>query len=180
MYCPTYFHNTTAVDATLAQLKEKWHSIYNKTSEKGLPYKLTFTGGEVTINKNFLPFIQWLNEFYGSKIVECGITTNGSATKKVYLELVTFVSFSTHSEFFNEAKFFSTIVEVDSISKTLNKSIHINIMNEYWNKTNIEKYCQFLTKNNINHSVNEIDYSEQIREYNIVNKSNKYYTFDNE
>jgi len=183
MYCPDYLHNLTSADKTLDELKTLWLSIIEKTQHKNMQYKISFTGGEVTVNENFLPFVQWLDQNYSDQINTVGITTNGSASKKYYETLINtgivkFISFSVHSEFFNEKKFFENVVNTHVNAKLLDKNIHVNIMNEYWNAINIQKYCDFLTKNNINHSVNEIHYEAKIRDFNLLNKSKQKYQFD--
>lgn len=181
MYCPSYYHNLSDADKKLEQLQRIWLSIVDKTQHKGLLYKIAFTGGEVTINKDFLPFVEWLDSNYQNLIAEIGVTTNGSATKDYYHKLISInsikhLSFSTHSEYFNERKFFEIIGSLDKEAKLLGKTIHVNIMDEYWN--NHQAYIEFLTRRNINYSVNEIDYSDKIREEPRVNTSNQRYNFD--
>ena len=183
MYCPEKFHNLTDIDLTLDELQSRWRIIFAKTQKRGLKYKLSFTGGEVTVNKNFLPFLIWLNENYKEYISETGITTNGSASKQYYLDIISidiisFISFSTHSEFFNEQKFFETAIAVNALSRILNKSVHINIMDEFWNAEKTIVYCNFLKKQNINYSINEIDYSYKIRDTIKINPSKKEFKFD--
>jgi hypothetical protein len=48
-----------------------------------LQYKIAFTGGEVTANKDFLPFLEWLRDNYNKYLSQLLITTNGSATATV-------------------------------------------------------------------------------------------------
>ena len=183
MYCPEKYHNLTDADLTLEELKNRWNIIFLKTQKRGLKYKLGFTGGEVTINKNFLPFLKWLNKNYKDYISETGFTTNGSANKQYYLDvisidIISFITFSTHSEFFNEQKFFENVVAVNELSQSLNKHIHVNIMNEFWNIEKSNRYCNFLKKQNINHSLNEINYSYKIRDTVKINPSKKEFNFD--
>ena len=183
MYCPEMFHNTTDKDLTLVEFQTYWQKIIEKTQHTKLKYKLVFTGGEVTINKNFLPFLIWLDDNYKEQISECGFTTNGSASKKYYLDamnvgIVSFISFSTHSEFFNEKKFFDTVVEVNKKSLKLKKSIHVNIMDEFWNKDKSKIYSNFLTKKKINNSINVIYYTYKIRDTVRFNSNKKDFDFN--
>ena len=86
-----------------------WRNIYEQASTRGLEFKLSFTGGEVTANKNFLPLIQWMRENYND-IKHIAVTTNGSASERYYLRLadkVESISFSTHSEHMDEQEFFN-------------------------------------------------------------------------
>lgn len=183
MYCPSYYHNLTGVDKTLAQLQDIWKSIVDKTQHKKLLYKISFTGGEVTINKDFLPFVEWLDANYSDTINEIGVTTNGSAPKEYYHKLINInsvkhISFSIHSEYFNEKKFFESVMCANHQSELLGKTIHVNIMDEYWNIDNIQIYADFLVNKNINYSINEIDYSDKIRKENRPNASKQRYKFN--
>ena len=47
------------------------------------------------------------------------------------------------------------------------KSVHVNIMDEYWNKDRIELYKQMLDNRNVSYSVNAIDYSLKIRDFPV-------------
>jgi len=184
MYCPDMFHNLTDPDMPLEKLKKDWLRIVDKTHHLDLPYKITFTGGEVTINKDFLPFLKWLDSEYGDQIVECGFTSNGSAPLRVYQEalrlgIISFISLSTHSEFMNERKFFTNVTELDKIAKELDKSLHVNIMNEPWNKDRIEKYTEYLDKQGISSTVNRIIWTHQIRQEPLPNPSKQEFNFDN-
>lgn len=161
MYCPTEYHNDTDPLHDLKTLQKAWISLHNQTKSKGLKYKLTFTGGEPTINRNFIPFLQWLQKEYGSSILRIIVTTNGSASYKYYYklyEVVDSVSFSTHSEHINEEKFFDTVIKLKK-NLTKDKFIHVNIMNEYWNRDNITRWEKILSESDISYSINEIDYT---------------------
>jgi molybdenum cofactor biosynthesis enzyme MoaA len=165
MYCPTELHDTTSPHPDLAKLKAAWNSLHAKTSHLNLPYKLSFTGGEVTANKQFLPLIEYLRANFN--IGQMVITTNGSASLNYYLKLaalVNAISFSTHSEFFNEQEFFNKVLAVDQVMIRPNKSVHVNIMDEFWNQDRISKYVDWLTQHNISHSINSLDYSKQTRD----------------
>ena len=99
------------------------------------------------------------------------VTTNGSSSERYYLQLANMVdsiSFSTHSEFFNESEFFSKVISVNNIMMRPKKSVHVNIMDEFWNRDRIQIYADFLATNDISHSVNTIDYSQQIRSAPIL------------
>lgn len=170
MYCPTHWHNNNSADQSLTSLKSAWQSIVAKTSHLGLPYKISFSGGEVTTNKNFLPFVLWLRNNYSKQIFSILLTTNGSASTSYYQKLysaVDNVSFSIHSEHVNETKFFSTVID---LHKDLppEKFLHVNIMNESWNQSRIPHYVKLLTDNGISHSINEVDYSLQTRSIPIM------------
>ena len=167
MYCPTDLHDDTSAHPDLEKLQTAWQSFYCKTKHAGLPYKISFTGGEVTANKSFLPLIQYLRagDFNLGQLL---VTTNGSASVAYYKRLASMldsISFSTHSEFFDEAKFFDKVCLIDKIMTRPEKFVHVNIMDESWNQDRIEIYKNWLTTNNISYSVNAIGYSRQTRSY---------------
>ena len=167
MYCPTELHDMTSRPHDLESMQQVWRNIYEKTQDKNLPYKISFTGGEVTANKNFLPLIKWLRDTYAD-IAMILLTTNGSASQRYYLDLSQYVesiSFSTHSEFMDEQRFFDTVTAVDGIMIRPQKSVHVNIMNEHWNQDRIELYKKWLDQRNISYTVNEINYTQATRTY---------------
>jgi organic radical activating enzyme len=170
MYCPTELHDMTSPHPDLDKLKSAWDSLYNKTKHMNLPYKISFTGGEVTANKQFLPLIEYLRTNFN--IGQIIVTTNGSASLNYYTKLANLVdaiSFSTHSEFFDEQEFFDKVNLINKIMIRPEKSVHVNIMDEYWNKDRIELYTKWLEKNNISYNINTVDYSQQIRNYPLLN-----------
>ena len=132
---------------------------------------MSFTGGEVTANKSFLPLIEYLTAG-NFNIKQIFITTNGSASENYYLrlsKLVTGISFSTHSEFFNEAEFFAKVHKINSVMIRPEKSVHVNIMDEYWNQDRILLYQSWLDKNNISNSINKINYPNDNQIIPIIN-----------
>jgi MoaA/NifB/PqqE/SkfB family radical SAM enzyme len=166
MYCPSELHDQSGQAHDLNTMQLAWENIHIKAKQQGLLFKITFTGGEVTANKNFLPLLDWIRENYDD-VINIGITTNGSASLNYYTKLVEFVesiSFSTHSEFMDEQAFFNKVIAIDKLMLKPKKSLHVNIMNEYWNQDRISLYQQLLDKHRISHSINEIDYSVKIRE----------------
>ncbi len=165
MYCPEELHDKFSRHHDLNKLKEAWKNMHQQTGAKKLPYKISFTGGEVTANKNFLPFVSWLKENYNVSSIL--ITTNGSAGLKYYEKLTNYVdaiSFSTHAEFMNEKVFFQKVVALNKIMIRPKKSFHVNIMDEYWAKERIKLYEKFCIKNKVSFSINEIDYDKKTRE----------------
>lgn len=169
MYCPSDLHDTTSRPHELNTMKTVWQNIYEKTKHLELKYKINFTGGEVTANKNFLPLVEWLRNNYAD-IVVIVITTNGSASANYYsklAEVVESISFSTHSEFMNEKEFFDKTISINRLMIKLKKSFHVSIMNEFWNKKRIELYKKVLDKHKINYTVNEINYLHKIRNFTV-------------
>ena len=170
MYCPTAYHDDTSGHPDFEQLKQAWINFYNKTANRNLPYKIGFTGGEVTANKHFIPLIEFIRSG-NYNIDQLLVTTNGSASLSYYQKLSTMVesiSFSTHSEHFNEQEFFHKVKAINDIMIRPVKSVHVNIMNEFWNQERTKMYQDWCDANNISNSVNEIDYSLQTRTMPIM------------
>ena len=166
MYCPSWFHNTDIPDHSLEEFKTVWSNFYSVTHERNLPYKVLFTGGEVTANKNFLPLIEFLRTQPVN--MQIMVNTNGSASKRYYQQLgllVDSITFSTHSEFFDETQFFEKVLLLNQLMTRPEKSVHVNIMDEYWNKDRNELYKQFLEKNQVSYSLNTINYNVKIRDF---------------
>jgi MoaA/NifB/PqqE/SkfB family radical SAM enzyme len=166
MYCPTELHDMTTRPHDLETMQQVWQNIYDASKDKNLPYKISFTGGEVTANRNFLPLVQWLRETF-SDIGMILLTTNGSASKNHYLKLAKYVesiSFSTHGEFMDEQEFFNKVEAVNKVMIRPSKSVHVNIMDEYWNQDRIAIYQDWLTCRNISHSINSINYASKTRD----------------
>jgi MoaA/NifB/PqqE/SkfB family radical SAM enzyme len=170
MYCPAESHDKVSKHHNLEKLQAAWKNIHAQTASKQLSYKISFTGGEVTANKNFLPFVSWLRSNYNINSIL--ITTNGSAGLKYYEKLSNYVdaiSFSTHTEFMNEKMFFQKVKVLNKLMIRPKKSFHVNIMDEYWANERIKLYEQFCIKNQINFSINEIDYNKKTRENILKN-----------
>jgi molybdenum cofactor biosynthesis enzyme MoaA len=170
MYCSPEWHDTTSQHHDLETMQKAWHSIVEKTEHLKLSYKISFTGGELTTNKHFLPFVGWLRQNYNSRLFKLMVTTNGSATLKYYTKMfdaIDNITFSVHSEHINEQKFFDMIIK---LKNTINDSqfLQVAIMNEFWNKDRIVLYKEILDQNGISYTVNEIDYKYQTRTYPIL------------
>jgi molybdenum cofactor biosynthesis enzyme MoaA len=173
MYCPPAWHNNSDNNMhSLDTLQNAWDNIVNNTKHLGLLYKISFSGGEVTINKNFLPFVTWLKQNYNDQIFSLLLTTNGSASQTYYsklFEAVDNISFSFHSEHADEQKFFNTVIHLKNTISN-DKFLHVNIMNEFWNQEKIPRYAELLQHHQISHSINEVDYRLQTRTIPIFKK----------
>jgi MoaA/NifB/PqqE/SkfB family radical SAM enzyme len=167
MYCPSWSHNNDRPHNTFEDLKTTWLNFYTATRDKNLSYKISFTGGEVTANKNFLPLIKFLRQQQNVNI-RILLTTNGSASGRYYQQIANLVDsiiFSTHSEFFDEQKFFKKVFLINQQMIRPEKSVHVNIMDEYWNQDRIKLYKQLLDNHDISYSVNAINYDIKIRDF---------------
>jgi pyruvate-formate lyase-activating enzyme len=156
-----------------------WNTF--KITDKNLKYKINFTGGEISLNKSFLSFIKWLRKNYNDRLFQVGLSTNGSAQSKYYLELieyVDFITFSTHSEFFNEKKFFENVLACKTKIQGTEKTIQVSVMNEPWHAERIKTYIEFFNLQNISYSLNEIDFNMKTRDKHKINKNKNLYNFN--
>jgi sulfatase maturation enzyme AslB (radical SAM superfamily) len=171
MYCPTQRHQSANDMLSLDELQRRWITTYDKTKHLNKLYKISFSGGEVTINKNFLPFLNWLTTHYGNKIAQMGVTTNGSASTSYYLNLfnhLNYISFSTHTEHINEKRFFDTAAACAEFARAHpNKSFMVNIMEEFWATDQVKKYTDYCVQNNITYSISKIEYKFKTRDIPI-------------
>lgn len=170
MYCPSSLHNNYSEHVNFELLQTRWKNILEKTSYRNLKYKISFTGGEVTANPDFIGFLTWLHDHYDQLLFRILVTTNGSSTLAYYKKLFTLVdniSFSVHSEHINEQRFFYTVIELHH-SLGQDKHLHVNIMDEPWNRHRIKLYTDLLNEQNISWSVNAIDFDFQTRSYPIM------------
>ena len=170
MYCSPEWHDDHSVHHSMETMQQAWIKIYSQTQHLQLPYKIAFTGGELTTNKHFLPFLGWLKTNYESRLFKILITTNGSATYKYYYKMFQYVdniAFSVHSEHIDEQKFFDTVIR---LQKTIppDKFLQVAIMDEFWNQERIPRYTELLQKHNVSYLINKIDHKFQTRTFPIM------------
>lgn len=150
-YCPDIYHDRQAQDPDLDAMKSAWTRIMQSSEHLGpLPVNAVFLGGELTVNPDFLPFMRWLNSQFQHRMGAVGFITNGTASEKVYQELAglcTWITFSTHSEFMNETKFFRNVVRTHRACT--NCMITVNIMDEPWHRDRNQQYQEFLDRHGI-------------------------------
>lgn len=166
MYCPENRHSDKNDLLDLQQLQDYWIKIYEKTKHRNLQYKLGFSGGEMIINRDFLPFVQWLNINYRPSIGTIAVSTNGSGSKNYYLKMfehVDMMAFSTHTEFIDDDRFWDIVVACNKFAKGNHKNFMVNIMDEFWAQDRIDGYVKFCQENEISYSRKFIDYGFQSR-----------------
>ena len=92
-YCPAHRHDNFSAHATLDELKANTDFLfgYIDTYMQYRTFKhtsISFTGGEPTVNPNFIPFLQYLKEEYEEKYAHkwsagFALTTNGAMSEKM-------------------------------------------------------------------------------------------------
>jgi len=170
MYCSPEWHDDHSRHHSLEKLQQTWTKIWEATQHHRLPYKIAFTGGELTTNKHFLPFVSWLRKNFDQHLFKLMLTTNGSATYKYYLKMfdaIDNIAFSVHSEHIDEKKFFDTVIKLKNTIAS-DRFLQVAIMDERWNQERIKLYIDLLERNQISYTVNQVDYTHQTRTIPIM------------
>ena len=173
MYCGDIRHEYKKGSMPdLEEMQNYWTQVYEKTKHLNKPYKLVISGGEPTINKNLLPMLEWLHTNYGKEIIQIGICTNGSASLSHYLKLfkyLNFIAFSTHTEFFDEEKFFETAIACNKFANAdPEKSLMIKIMDEPWAPTSVNRFVNICKENNMHYDLcTNLNMDRKTRNYPI-------------
>lgn len=170
MYCPPNLHKNDTPHLTLDQMKQYWNSIYEKTKHTNLAYKISITGGEPTGNRDLTKFLEWARTEYKDKIAMVVLSSNGSASVAHYKQLFSVVdniTFSIHSEHINEVRFFNKVKELSQFVKENNRVLHVEIMDEFWNRDRIPAYRALLDESAIPYSVNTINLGKGTRAHPI-------------
>ena len=170
MYCGE-LHDDHSDLPSLELLQRRWLEIFKKTKHKNLKYKISLSGGELMINRDFLPFINWLTENYEHLIHNIGITTNGTASKQHYLKVfehLKYITFSTHTESMDIDKFFDKARALNEFAAERGKFFMLNIMQEFWAVDKIKHMIDLCHHDNIYYSIGTINHNlKRSRKYPI-------------
>jgi len=110
-YCPAHRHDNFSPHASLDDLKSNTDFLFEYI-DTYMQYRnnklasISFTGGEPTVNPNFIPFVKYLNDEYYKKYshkwdANIGLTTNGAMSEKMaeaVIENIQHVTVSYHTE----------------------------------------------------------------------------------
>ena len=161
-YCADSLHDMKSPHRSLSNLigiAEKMKA--NIPAHKKI--RIWFTGGEPTVNPNFLKFCRWLRDD-GRFII--GLNTNGSRTKEFLVQLMSIVDviqFSSHFEYVETDTFLPKMKAVSDYCRAYNnKSMSLNLMMEpeYWpTAVTMVKYC---TEHNISYHMKRIRPKSQV------------------
>ncbi len=142
-YCPSHRHDNFSPHASLETLKENVDFLY-KYIDLYMNHRyfketsISFTGGEPTVNPNFIPFIKYLKEQYQEKYqtkwrAGFALTSNGAMSAKMadaVMEHLDHITISYHTE--ADEKLKKQVVErIEQFSKygpERNCTISINVM----------------------------------------------------
>lgn len=168
-YCPDSLHDFKSPHRTLNNLIDIAEKLKKNISDSKR-IRIWFTGGEPTVNPNFLDLCKWLSQ--DDRFI-VGLNTNGSRTQEYLLELmqsVNIIQFSSHFEYVDEKVFLPKLRAInDFVMKRHNKSMSLNLMMEpeYWQKAvHMVKYC-------IDYNIPY--YMKRIRPKSVVHNGKKAY-----
>ena len=167
-YCPPRWHDKTSPAQSFDSLKKTWEELIARTSHRNKRYKLAFTGGEPTINPDFIEFLSWLKQ--DERIANIGFSTNGSSTKQRYLQAMRvcdWISFSSHTEFMNVKKFKDNVIATHISAIKQRKMIWVNIMDESFAHDEVRDIQIWCDRHKIPNSLQKIhwgDYYAQARQ----------------
>jgi len=163
-YCPAHRHDNFSKHATLEELKSNVDFLY-EYMDTYMEYRNTkiasigLTGGEPTVNPNFIPFAQYLKQQYEEKYAdrwECGfaLTTNGAMSEKNgYAVMNNFghatVSYHAESDHKLKEQVKERILQFHYQGELFNFTVSVNVMfhAEYFDEC--VELCEFLKQHNV-------------------------------
>ena len=165
-YCPVHRHDNHSSHATLDELKANTDFLYEyidlhleqRTSKIA---NIGFTGGEPTVNPNFIPFSKYLRKEYNTRYKdkwECGfaLTTNGAMGEKMgqaVMENFDHATVSYHSESNIKLKeqVKSRILQFHYKGEQNDFTVSVNVMfhAEYFDEC--KELCEFLDGHEVNY-----------------------------
>lgn len=165
-YCPAHRHDNFSKHATLNELKSNADFMfeYIDTYMNYRNYKnanINFTGGEPTVNPNFIPFIQYLTHKYQQEYLDkweanFSLTTNGAMSKHIASEVIKNMKYCTvsyHAESSNMLKqqVKDRIVQFYTEGKDYNFKVSVNVMFHASYFDECKEMCNFLDSMNISY-----------------------------
>jgi sulfatase maturation enzyme AslB (radical SAM superfamily) len=133
-YCDKHTHDHVSSFPDLDTMKATLDKIMSTTDKK---IRLSFTGGEPTICKHLFDFCKYGKEKYGDRINQFSITTNGSRTKKYYVELSQYVNsmiFSYHMEYHDVEKIPDSVYAVHEEGNLQHLHVHMMMLPSVFDK----------------------------------------------
>jgi organic radical activating enzyme len=183
-YCPRDLHDAESPHKTIDELIFAWKNILEVLNKTGIKkkIKIEFSGGEPTLNPEFMNFCIHLKKNYSHLIKSIGVTTNGSRHYSYFKKLLknlNWVTFSNHFEFMNESLFYRNVL----LSKRNFPNVHVavNLMIEEWTPKKVSAMLDILQKENVvvhahkirnyynskgikNRNLNDFNYEEFLKE----------------
>jgi MoaA/NifB/PqqE/SkfB family radical SAM enzyme len=159
-YCPSHRHDNFSDHADLETLKRTSDFVLEYLSivaehRLNRDFHLSFTGGEPTVNPNFIKFAKYLKDVYVKKYHDrfnlfLGLTTNGAMgakTAKGVIENFDYVTVSYHTEADHKLK--NKVVERILDFKNSRIEIKVNVMFHAEMFEECKNLCEFLRSNDV-------------------------------
>tara|TARA_B100000902_G_scaffold90850_2_gene94466 strand:+ start:818 stop:1996 length:1179 start_codon:yes stop_codon:yes gene_type:complete len=165
-YCPVHRHDNFSRHATIDELKDNVDFLYEYIDlhlgyRKSKIANIGFTGGEPTVNPNFIPFAKYLRSEYDTKYRdkwECGfaLTSNGAMGEKMgqaVMENFDHATVSYHSESDQKLKdqVRNRILQFHYKGQEHNFTVSVNVMfhAEYFDEC--KDLCAFLEQHQVDY-----------------------------
>lgn len=116
-YCPSHRHDNVSAHASIDNLKNTVDFLFSyilliAEQRTNKDFHVSFTGGEPTVNPNFIEFAKYLKEEYNNKYInqfnlQLDLTTNGAMSEKIcnaVIENFDYVTVSYHAEAYAKLK----------------------------------------------------------------------------
>jgi len=163
-YCPVHRHDNFSKHATLDELKNnvdflfEYIDVYMEHRQTKIA-NVGFTGGEPTVNPNFIPFSKYLREQYNEKYkdkweADFALTSNGAFSEKMgqaVMENFGHATISYHSESDPKLKqqVKDRILQLHYQGPLHNCTVSVNVMfhAEYFDEC--KELCQFLLEHGV-------------------------------
>jgi len=158
-YCPVYRHDNFSAHATLDELKNNANFVfeYIDTYMEHRDHKsstISFTGGEPTVNPNFITFIQYLKEEHANKYKDkwrarFSLTSNGAMGAKMAtrimenLQHIT-VSYHAESDLKLKKQVRDRIMQFHKSGPQHNFTMNVNVMFHAQHFDECKDLCNFL------------------------------------
>lgn len=163
-YCPSHRHDNFSPHASLEELKKNAEFVL-KYIDLYMTYRdykwsaINFTGGEPTVNPNFIEFSKYIKELYKKNYAykwRCvfTLTSNGAMSKKMadaVMENFNHVTVSYHAEADSMLKqqVRDRMVQFATYGKDQDCNLSINVMFHAAYFDECKDVCEFLDANNI-------------------------------
>lgn len=163
-YCPVHRHDNFSAHATLESLKNNVDFVYEyidlyMSHRHFKEANIGFTGGEPTVNPNFIPFAQYLKQQYEEKYADrwrCGfaLTTNGAMSEKMgkaVMENFGHATVSYHAESNDKLKrqVRNRIMQFHTQGPLHNFTVSVNVMFHAAYFDECKELCDFLHDNGV-------------------------------
>ncbi len=139
-YCRPYLHDNQSMSLNIQTFKCALDKIMNKFQDQHV--RIWFTGGEPTLNKEFLGMLKYAADEYKDR-ASLGMTSNGTKNVEYYYEAFKYlnsITFSCHFEQGNEDELLEKVknltqyIDKNCDSKFVSASINVMMEPLYWDR----------------------------------------------